>query len=84
MGKLSLSLLTDNRGFLAAVQDCWRRLFYETPGFLSNALADLQVLQLYLQDVFGKKILSFILELYLLWFLLVIRFSECGGNLSDT
>lgn len=79
----SLALLTDNRGFLAAAQDFWRQLFYETPGFLSNALAVLQLLQLYPEDVFGKKILTFILALYLLSFLLVIRFREFGGNLSN-
>lgn len=62
----AFSLLTDNRGLLAAVQDFWRKWFHETPGFLPNTLAGLQSLQLNLQDVFGKKILTFILALHLL------------------
>lgn len=66
MYEQAFSLLSDNRGLLAAVQDFWRKWFYETPGFLPNALAELHPLQLNLQDAFGKKILTFILALHLL------------------
>lgn len=66
VNKQTFPFLTDNRGLVAAVQDFWRKWFYETPGFLTNTLAGLQSLKLNLQDVCGKKILTFILALHLL------------------